>query len=84
MVDSTIKDLVESGWVEANQPNEGDILVWEALQFDDGVKEHIGFSIGDGQAISTSRAEKTPVEHDQHFGDTKRKITHIYRMTNWD
>jgi hypothetical protein len=84
MVDSTIKDLVESGWVEANQPNEGDILVWEALQFDDGVKEHIGFSIGDGQAISTSRAEKTPVEHDQYFGDTKRKITHIYRMTNWD
>jgi hypothetical protein len=83
-VESTIKDLVESGWIEANQPVGGDILVWEALQYDDGFKKHIGFSIGDGKAISTSREEKTPVEHDQHFEDAKRTITHIYRMTSWD
>jgi len=83
-VNSTIKDLEDSGWTEVEQLKAGDVVLWEALQFDDGLKEHIGFSIGDGRAISISWKEKTPIEHDEHFGDTKRKITHIYRMTDWD
>lgn len=82
-VESAIKDLEDSGWTEVEQPKAGDVLVWEALQFDDGLKQHIGFSIGDGKAVSTSWVDKTPVEHDERFGETKRKIIHIYRMTNW-
>ncbi len=76
-VESTVKDLIDSGWIEVKNPKVGDVLVWEAEQFDDGLKEHIGFSIGSGIAISTSRKEKSPVEHDEHFGAIHRKITHI-------
>ena len=83
-VGSTVKDLIESGWVEADKPQQGDILVWEAQQFDDGLKEHIGFSLGNKRAISVSWLKKTPVEHDEHFGEDNRKITHIFRMPNWD
>lgn len=82
-IESTIKDLRDSGWTEVEQSKTGDVLVWEALLFDDGLKEHIGFSVGKGKAVSTSWEEKTPIEHDKHFGETKRKITHIYRMTDW-
>lgn len=83
-VESTIKDLVDSGWVEVDKPKSGDVLVWEAQQFDDGPKEHIGFSVGDGKAISVSWKKKTPIEHDEHFGATNRGIIHIYRCTSWD
>src|SRR5438309_2171997 len=32
-VESTIKDLRESGWSEGDNPQAGDILVWDALPF---------------------------------------------------
>lgn len=82
-VESTVKDLKELGWIEADKPKEGDVLVWEAIQFDDGLKEHIGFSIGNGKAISVLWKKKTPIGHDDHFGEANRKITHIYRMSDW-
>jgi len=83
-VESTIKDLVDSGWVEVGKPKAGDVLVWEAVQFDDGLKEHIGFSVGNDKAISVSWKKKTPIEHDEHFGETNRGISHVYRCTSWD
>ena len=81
-VDSTIKDLEESGWVQVNEPKEGDVIVWEAQKFDDGIKKHIGFSIGNGKAISTSWTNKTPIEHSDTFED-RRKIENIFRQTDW-
>ena len=82
-VQSTITDLKESGWQEATQSKAGDVLVWEAIQFDDGPNEHIGFSIGAGRAISTSLSQRAPIEHDETF-DGARKIEQIFRMTEWD
>jgi hypothetical protein len=82
-VASTIRDLELSGWQLVDAPQAGDVLVWEAKQFDDGLKQHIGFSIGDGKAISTSASTRTPVRHDQNFGKANRKITHIYRILTW-
>lgn len=83
-VGSTTKDLKKSGWQEAKKPKPGDVLVWEAQKFADGLRQHIGFYIGDDRAISTSLATKTPVEHDKNFGPTNRQITHIFRMASWD
>ena len=80
---STIRDLTESGWHEVSKPQAGDVLVWEAQQFDDGLKEHIGFSLGNGRAVSTSWANKAVVVHDDVF-DGKRKITKILRQSDWD
>jgi len=85
-VASTKKDLLDSGWQEITDLNDlqpGDVLVWEPMQFDDGLKEHIGFYMGDGKAVSTSWTTKTPVEHDKNFGAANRKITQVFRMSDW-
>jgi hypothetical protein len=82
-VERTILDLEESGWQIVGTPQAGDILVWEAHDYGDGPQEHIGFSVGSGRAISMSATKKVPMEHDQYFGQTNRKITQIYRMTDW-
>ena len=81
-IDSTIKDLQESGWIKVNEPKEGDVIVWETKQFDDGLKEHIGFSIGNNKAVSVSWTKRTPIEHSDTF-DGKRKIASIFRLTIW-
>jgi hypothetical protein len=47
-------------------------------------KQYVGFSIGNGKAISTSWIKKTPVKHDEHFDKANRKIVHTYRILNWD
>ena len=83
-VEATIKDLFESGWIEVDKPQPGDILAWEALFLPGGLREHIGFSLGNSRAISTSAKKKTPIEHDEHYGKINRKLLHILRMPNWD
>jgi hypothetical protein len=82
-VGSTVLDLNTSGWQIADTPQASDILVWEVGDFGDEPQEHIGFSVGDGEAISMSATKRVPAEHDQEFGETHRKITHIYRMASW-
>jgi hypothetical protein len=81
---STIKDLETSGWGLADQPMAGDVLVWEAMDFPDGRREHIGFCVADNRALSTSSEKKVVTEHDIHFGEDNRRIEKIYRMKNWD
>ncbi len=83
-VDSTVEDLKKSGWQLVNNPQPGDVLVWEPRQFPEGMISHIGFYVGKGKAVSTSMRTKKPVEHEQNFGEDNRKITQIYRMENWE
>jgi hypothetical protein len=83
-VENTVKDLQESGWLTVVEPHPGDVLVWEARKFDDGLRSHIGFSLGNGRAVSTSRRQKAPLEHDEYFGEENRKIVQILRMEKWD
>ena len=81
-VENTISDLIESGWIEVQEQKEGDVILWEAQEFDDGKKAHIGFSIGNNLAISISATKKTPVMHSDTFEGT-RAINSILRQTNW-
>jgi hypothetical protein len=83
-VESTIKDLRESGWVAVEKPEQGDVVVWEAQQFKDGLRKHIGFSLGNGRSVSTSWSKKTPIEHDEHFGEDNRAIAHVFRLKTWE
>ena len=80
----TLEDMEESGWVITKKPKLGDVVLWEAQEFEDGRHEHMGFYIGKGRAISTSSKQKIPAEHDQNFGKEKRIISKIYRMKDWD
>lgn len=82
-IDSTVKDMEESGWVRANTKKPGDVLVWETMHFEDGDYPHIGFYVGHDRAISTSWTELKVVEHDVKFGELNRAITDIYRQDKW-
>lgn len=83
-VKSTINDLKKSGWIQVEKPEPGDVVIWEAKMFNDGLKQHIGFFIGDSKAISTSLKHQTPVEHNINFGSENRKVEQVYRHLNWD
>ena len=75
-VDGTVKDLLESGWSEVDEPKTGAILVWEAKDFDGETHKHIGFYMGDEKAISNSYSERVPIEHHWTYGG-KRRVQRI-------
>jgi len=85
-VASVIKDLQRSAWlaVPEAEMQAGDVIIWEAIQFEDGPFMHIGFYVGDGRAVSTSAAKKKVVEHDVHFGKTARQISQVFRQPSWE
>jgi hypothetical protein len=83
-VANTIEDLQNSSWIEAQTPTIGDVLVWEPKSFANGdMHAHIGFFVGNGKAISMSSQVGAPVEHDIHFGNEQRVITHIFHSVDW-
>lgn len=57
---STLKDLVDSGWVKTDKPVPGSIIHWPA---DDSGHEHIGFYLDSDSAMSNSDTERVPVLH---------------------
>lgn len=78
---STVADLREHGWQEADAPQPGDVLVWEALEFEGALHEHIGFYLGDGRAVSTSYKLKEVTEHAVDAGG--RRLTTVLRQAGW-
>ncbi len=78
------RDLLASGWKKSSssQPGPADVIIWNLYQSADDVREgrpgneHIGFYVGDGQAVSTARVnpddpatERVPCQHHYLFGD---------------
>lgn len=78
-VESTIEDMVKSGWREITEPKPGSILLWEKNK---NGHRHIGVYTKKKRAISNSEKKLTPVEHDWHFGGegskTYRQIEKIF------
>ena len=72
-VDSTVKDLKQSGWKKIKKPKIGSIIVWGKMVGKNGIHKHIGFYIGDNNAISNSEKFRCPKIHHWTFG-AKRKI----------
>ena len=73
-VDSTVKDLKQSGWKKIKKPKIGSIIVWEKKDFgNNNIHKHIGFFIGNNKAVSNSYKLCYPVEHHFIFNG-KRKI----------
>jgi len=69
-VDSVVADLEQSGWQEITEPKLGSVLLWEAVDFgDEGSFTHLGFYIGEEQAISTSSRKRVPAQHDWLYRD---------------
>ncbi|MEK7103397.1 MAG: hypothetical protein AAB870_03560 [Patescibacteria group bacterium] len=73
-VDSTVKDMKESGWKEIKKPKIGSVIVWESMDFgDNDIHKHIGFFVDGDKAISNSYRLGYPVEHSWDF-DSQRKV----------
>src|SRR3990167_2875646 len=83
-VSGAVKDMFESGWREIAQLGPGAVILWEKIIFEDGKEHyHIGFYIGNEEAISNSFADKCPRRHHITYGTNqdgapKRKIEKIY------
>jgi len=72
------RDLLKSGWYEISEPIPGAILVWEKQVFADSTAHrHIGFYVGNNEAVSNDSSVGFPRKH--HFTcDDTRKIEKIY------
>lgn len=83
-VTSTVKDMEESGWLKVDEEDlkPGDVIVWDKRD-DDNPSQHIGFYVGDSEAVSTSSSEKKVKRHELHFGSLGRRIAGVYRMADW-
>ena len=83
----TIK-LKERNYTEVSGTIEpGDIVIWEKLTFPDGTEnEHIGFALGNDEAISTSSTLREVATHHVTYGkddagNPNRNIAMVYRPT---
>lgn len=76
-IESTRKDLEESGWVKTDRPTPGSVIIWEAIQDDEDSNEHIGFYVGKDKAVSNSSTKKKIIIHNWTYDNT-RKIKAIY------
>lgn len=76
-VDGTTSDLINSGWkkINLNKISAGDIIIWQ----EDKKHKHIGFYIGDNQAISNNSKSKKIKKHHYTFNN-KRKIEEVLHI----
>lgn len=85
-VSGTVADLEKSGWKKVRASRAGDVLVWETMKDERGEwHSHIGFSLGNGLAVSNGSAPGVPIRHSATFGTRdgkpKRRTVAIYRKT---
>ncbi len=65
--DATVKKMLQFGWTEVSDGEEmqaGDIIQWApAIDGAGSINKHIGFYVGNGEAVSNSSKEKSPKLH---------------------
>lgn len=81
-VEGTEKDLINSGWYPIEEYREGAVLLWsgilgELLGQENIKHRHMGFCVGDGQAISNDSNSGFPRKHHVTYNDS-RKVEKIY------
>lgn len=73
-VDSTVTALKKAGWKKISKPRIGCLIIWEKVDFGkNDLHKHIGFYIGNQEAISNSSKKGYPVKHNFTYNG-KRKI----------
>lgn len=86
-VSHTIRDMEHSGWVKIDEPRPGAVLVWGP--WEKSSHHHIGFSLGEDQAVSNVDMTQTPQQHHWTYGEKKdgtpaRRVTAIYWHPSFD
>ena len=67
-VGGTVATMKEFGWRQTRQLKPGSVLVWDQPPDGSHYHRHIGFYIGNGQAVSNSPDRRVPVRHHYTFG----------------
>lgn len=81
-VESTVADLVKSGWQRVEDVQEGDVIIWHPIIFPSGEKHaHIGVATAKDSAISNDFISGTPRQHPLEVtpDGTKRRIQSVFR-----
>lgn len=83
-VKSTVAKMEEAGWQKTEELKPGSVLVWKAVDFDgDGLHTHIGFYVGNDEAVSNDFRTKKIIKHHFKYGSDElgeRAITSIYHQ----
>ena len=66
-VPGTIHSMLKAGWTEIKHQKIGCIVVWGSVHQNGADHKHLGFFIGDGQAISNRSSLGMPGEHQLHY-----------------
>lgn len=83
-VASTIVDLEKKGWHTIPEPRIGAVLLWEKEQANDGsLHKHLGFYVGDQQAISNASSKKSPQQHHWTYSESDGKPVRAIEAIYW-
>lgn len=68
-VEGTERDMTDSGWQETQRLRDGCVLIWEPIRRATGnLHTHIGFYVGNDEAVSNDTSEGIPHRHHVTFG----------------
>lgn len=62
-VEGAIRDIESFGWKPIRSPQPGCVVIWRVIDAPGKEHLHIGFYVGNGQAISNSSKERSPQYH---------------------
>lgn len=74
---STVADMERSGWREVEDLLPGDVVVWGEEKGNLNRHKHIGFFLGEGEAISNRKEKKHPLMHSLEM--PKRSVLRVLR-----
>ena len=69
-VATTVKRMLEAGWVKTDAPQPGDVVQWAALND----HMHMAFFVGDGKVIGNSTADRKVGEYGLTLPDGREPI----------
>jgi len=84
-VSSTVRALEVAGWEKVpagESPKPGDVIVWEKQQQVDGAHAHIGFCLGNGEAVSTNYLTLAVARHPDHQ-NAEAKLRNIEQLLRY-
>ena len=66
-VAGTMRDVIDSGWRKIEEPKEGCLVVWKPVAQNGKKHYHIGFYIGNDEAISNRSSMGVPAPHKLNY-----------------
>lgn len=72
-VSSTVREMERAGWQKTDELKPGYVLVWAERMQKGESHTHLGFYLGNDEAISNNPEGNMPIKHHYTFGEEERK-----------